>query len=79
MKLTKEQDKLATRLRDAGIPGDFAVLAASLDNITDDKTKHYPSTAIVSGFSWHKSPEGVSFWSSFNEAWRAECNARGIK
>lgn len=80
--LTKEQDKQATRLRDAGVPGDIAVFLAS---------RSYKSSGFVSigeapindaawaHFMWMNQPEGYQWWDSFDDAFKEECEARGIK
>lgn len=76
MKLTKQQDALATRLRDAGIPGDFAVLVASRAGWDFEFVR---VNDAANNFWWQEQPEDGDFWNSFDDAWTAECSARGIK
>ncbi len=77
--LTKEQDKQATRLRDAGVPGDIAVFLASrtthLHDVVRAPIRFYAADCI----SWSLESEGWEWWSSFSQAFGSECRARGIK
>lgn len=77
--LTKEQDKIATRLRDAGVPGDIAVFVASraLPNRIYP-WKHIPDSVDYL-FWWSQQPEGEDWWLTFCDAFEAECKERGIK
>ena len=75
--LTKKQDAVATQLRDAGVPGDIAVLLASRSVM--DLCLNRKKSAVGHLFYWDDQPEGWHFWHSFNNAYFDECAARGIK
>lgn len=77
--LTKEQDKIATRLRDAGVPGDIAVLLASRALPNRSYSLRFLPDAVDYLFWWYDQPEGEDWWSTFCDAFFEECNARGIK
>jgi len=70
MTLTKQQDALATKLRDAGVPGVFAVLVASKHKYNRRGAK--PKFAVVDIKWWTTQLESVGYWFSFNEAWYSE-------
>lgn len=79
--LTKEQDEQATRLRDAGVPGDIAVFLAS--RLDESFPKSHicakAKNAAWEWFWWTDQPEGDAFWEDFDLAYSDECRARGIK
>lgn len=77
--LTKEQDKIATRLRDAGVPGDIAVLLASRALSKPIYPWQYIPDSVDYLFWWHEQPEGEDWWATFCESFEAECHAKGIK
>jgi hypothetical protein len=70
MTLTKQQDALATKLRDAGVPGAFAVLVAS--RLIDEPSDMEARYAAAAEFFWCDQPEGLAFWIAFDDAWCAE-------
>ncbi len=72
MTLTKQQDALATKLRDAGVPGVFAVLVASRNDTGKLGEVDGERDAIAEGFYWHEQPEQLGFWGAFDDAWVAE-------
>ncbi len=77
--LTKEQDKQATRLRDAGVPGDIAVFLASRALLNRVYPWQYIPDSVDSLFWWDDQPEGEDWWLTFCDAFYEECRARGIK
>jgi len=77
--LTKEQDKIATRLRDAGVPGDIAVLLASRKSKMGFLSTGFVRYAVLDIVEWKHQPEKSAWWSTFESAFRNECYARGIE
>ncbi len=70
MTLTKQQDALATKLRDAGVPGAFAVLVAS--RAEPPFSWITTRAAVICSFTWPETSEDHEHWASMHIAWVAE-------
>jgi len=76
-KLTKEQEKAANFLQDAGVPGDIAVfLVIRSDNCTDYDSC-LPMDYVAACNLWAEQPEGHQWWWDFDDAFQAEMRAMG--
>lgn len=74
MKLTKEQNALANKLRDQGLPPEWAILVAQNTPASYHGSVNLtPSSMwLTRAFVFGETPEGHEFWWDMMEAARAE-------
>jgi hypothetical protein len=72
-----EREKEINKLRDAGVPAEWAIIAAArMDSNHDDIKRGDFSLWLEGAFVWANSPEGHEYWASAADGWYDEWRAK---